>query len=211
MDILAGLRDKLRFIEWFYSVASHPFPEIKRNIESGEFGPVPVDADGCPYDDEPPFLSEWLDADEALNLVGQAALNLAQSAIREYLDGFIGVNGHEPPPGRGNWFQRYKQFFLITYRIDWDGGPVPASEIEEINLARNDSQHSGQLFGMSKRMSEDHRARFPNGLFAHELDAQVFGGIVGSRPRMYVTERGLGEAIRRIQAFCEFIERGRRV
>jgi hypothetical protein len=52
MDILAGLRSKLRFIERHYSAASETFREIKRKIRDHEdpFQPPYFDPDtaGCP-------------------------------------------------------------------------------------------------------------------------------------------------------------------
>lgn len=94
MDILAGIRDKLRFIERFYLSASGPFRDTKRKIATHEepFVPPSFDPDTA-TDFEPPFLEEWLEADESLNLVGQAALNLAQAAFRDYLNWFLKLNG----------------------------------------------------------------------------------------------------------------------
>jgi hypothetical protein len=205
MDILVGLKAKLRFIERFYQTASHPFTEVKRKIEAGEepFAPPPFDPETA-TDFEPPFL------EESLNLVGQAALCLVQSSLREYLDGFISRSGCAAPTGRGNWFRRYKQFFLETYGVDWETGPVPAHELEEINLARNDIHHTGQEFGMTRRQSEEHQTRFPEGLFIDEMDRQVFRESSHTWPgRIYVTSDNLREAIRRVESFCEFLEEHR--
>lgn len=139
MDILAGLKEKLRFIESFYKGASAPFVETKRKIEAEEspFVPRPFDPERD-TDTEPPFLVEWEDADDSINVTGQTALSLVQASLREYLDAFILLSRVKPPVGKGDWFARYKAFFLETYGIDWDAGPVPTKEIEEINLARND-------------------------------------------------------------------------
>ena len=209
MDILAGLRDKLRFIERFYGAASEPFAEQKRKIDAGEppFDPPPFDPD---FDtDEPPFLAKWEEADDALNLVGQAALSLVQSALREHLDGFIRLSRQNLPTGSGNWFERYQKFYLEVYGIDWEKSPVSPSALEEINLARNDIQHSGQEFGMEKRLSKKHHRRFPDGMFAHQIDKEMLGALNDFQPRIYVTEENLREAIRRVETFCEFIEKHR--
>jgi hypothetical protein len=213
MDILAGLKEKLRFVERFYTTASGPFLETKQKIEAEEspFEPPPFNPD-TDFDTEPPFLAEWEEADDGLNLTGQAALSLVQAAFKQYLDSYIYLTGQEPPAGRGNWFERYQQFFLKTYGIDWKGGPVEPSALEEINLARNDIQHTSQEFGMTRRMSQTHYSRFPDGLFAQDVDkamAREIAGGLGFEPRIYVTGANLFEAIRRVEDFCEFLERFR--
>ncbi len=211
MDILAGLIDKLRFIERFYEAASHPFSEVKRKIEADEepFASPPFDPETV--DSEPPFLTEWQEADESLNLVGQAALSLVQIAFREYLDAFITSSRLDAPAGQGNWFERYSQFFSETYGIDWEKGPVPPEQLEEINLARNDIQHPDDAFGMTRRQSRKHQERFPGGLFIHEIDKELHReSPYPWSARIYITSANLSEAINRVERFCEFLEANRR-
>ena len=215
MDILAGLSDKLRFIERFYESASNPFRETKRKIESGEepFTSRPFDPETVTG--EPEFLEEWIEADDSLNLVGQAALNLVQTSLREYLDAFI----FRSPPPEGleptgkNWVERRKSLFLEAYAIDWASGPVPISDLEEINLTRNDIQHTETpfgAFGLTRRQSDEHRTRFPHGLFVHEIDRQLATAAGdASMGRIYVTRENLKEAIQRVERFCEFLEEHR--
>jgi len=210
VDILAGLRDKLRFIERFYATASHPFAEAQAKIDAGEppFEPPYFDPDrDC--DVEPPFLAEWQEAGEGLNLVGQASLSLVQSAFKKYVDGFIRLSGNEIPAGRGNWFDRYKAFFLEAYGIDWESGPLAPSELEEINLARNDIQHSEEQFGMDRRQSPEHHARFPEGLFVDEMDKTLQHRLMGFQARICITAENLQEAVRRVETFCEFLDQNR--
>jgi hypothetical protein len=211
MDILGGLREKLRFIERFYNGASASFSETKRKIEGEEppFVPRPFDPDRD-SDTEPPFLTEWEDADDAISVVGQAALSLVQASLREYLDAFIELSRIKLPAGKGDWFARYKAFFLERYGIDWDAGPVLTAQIEEINLTRNDIHHTGREFGMTRRQSREHYRRFPDGIFTDEYDRRMYAGFEDPKLRIYVTAENLREAIRRVEVFCEFLEKNRR-
>jgi hypothetical protein len=59
VDVLAMLRDKLSFISRFYDAAAQPFLESIRKIEDHE---EPYIAHGEPLHDDPPFLTEWLEA-----------------------------------------------------------------------------------------------------------------------------------------------------
>jgi hypothetical protein len=175
MDILAGLRDKLRFIERHYAAASAPFRETKRKIEEGEerFAPPSFDPETA-TDFDPPFLERWQEAVESLNTEGQAALKLVQGALREYLGSFVDLYGVPLTAKGNNWFERYKKHFLAVYSIDFEKGPVPLDELEEVNLARNDTEHTGKAFGMTRYQSVEHHNRFPSGLFVDEIEKQIF-------------------------------------
>ncbi len=208
MDILAGLRDKLRFIERHYAAASGPFRETKRKINDGEepYAPPPFDPETA-VDFEPPFLEQWQEANESLNIEGQAALKLVQGALRDYLSSFVELYGTPVTASGKNWLQRYKKHFLATYGIDWEKGPVPLDDLEEVNLARNDVEHGGEPFGMTRRQSQEHALRFPSGLFVDEIEKQLFQASDSSWPRrIEVTDAGLKEAIRRVEGFCEFLD-----
>lgn len=208
MDLLAGLRDKLRFIERHYVAASTPFREIKRKIEEHEepfeWQPFDPETYNC---DEPPFSAEWSEATESLNIEGQAALKLVHSALHEYLTSFIDLN-RVPLTAKGkNWLERYKKHFLDVYGIDFKKAPVPLEDLEEVNLARNDVEHSGQPFGMTRRQSKEQALRFPDGLFVDDIDRDMARASPGTWPgRIVVTDAGLAEAIRRVETFCKFID-----
>lgn len=205
MDILAGLKEKLRFIECFYEQAAAPFRETVRKIEEQEppFVPRPFDPERD-SDLEPPFFTEWEDAVESINLLGQAALTLVQSALKEYLEAYVLWKQRSGglPVGKGSWFERYRQFFLKEYGIDWTQGPIPPDQLEEINLARNDIQHSGEEFGMGRRQTAEHQRRFPDGVFTDEANKAR----LAFQPRIHVNERSLSEAIRRVEVFCEYLD-----
>ena len=91
MDLLHGLREKLRFIEPMHQQATASFVEKKRQIENseGDFDYSGLDPDS--WDGTPPFLEDWQEAVEAINLLGQACLCLVQSALKEYLEGCVAL------------------------------------------------------------------------------------------------------------------------
>jgi len=89
-------------------------------------------------------------------------------------------------------------------------GPVPTSEIEETNVTRNDIQHTGQEFGMARRQSKEHNRRFPDGIFTHDIDREMYASWEDPQPRIYITAEDLQEGIRRVEAFCEYLDTHRR-
>ena len=209
MDLLHGLREKLRFIDWMYGQAAKSFVETKRKIENseGEFDYSGWDPES--FNGEPPFLTQWQEADEAVNLLGQASLSLVQSALKEYLGGCFYVVRCEKPQrsGKEGWFDAYQRSFKEQFGIDWAESPVQLNQIEEINLARNDAQHTGREFGMTRYQDARHQEQFPKGLFADP----TFAEMVERSPLMgpvllRVTDDGLHEAIRRVLDFCSFID-----
>jgi hypothetical protein len=106
MDLPHGLREKRRFIESMYEQATVSFVETKRKIENsqGEFNYSGWDPDS--FDGDPPFLTEWQEADEALNLQGQACVSLVQSGLKECRDGCLLVTrcGKPQRKGKASWF-----------------------------------------------------------------------------------------------------------
>jgi len=207
MDIQAGLRDKLRFIERHYAAASAPFRETKRKIDAGEdpFEPPPFDAETA-TDFRPPFLEQWQEANESLNIEGEVALQLVQGALREYLSSFLNLYGDPLTASGKNWLRLYRKHFLETHGIDWEEGPVPLDELEEVSLARNDVERCGDRFGMTRRLTKDRELSFPVSRFVDEIEKQVFQASGHSWPgRIEVTDSGLKETIRRVETLCEFL------
>jgi len=207
MEIQAGLRDKLRFIEHHYAAASAPFRETKRKIDAGEgpFEPPPFDAETA-TDFRPPFLEQWQEANESLNIEGEVALKLVRAALREHLSSFINLSGDPLTASGKNWLRLYRKHFLETHGIDWEEGPVPIDELEEVSLERNDVERCGDRFGMARRLTKDRELGLPVSRFVDEIEKQVFQVSGELWPgRIEVTDSGLKEAIRRVETLCEFL------
>jgi len=211
------LQDKLEFIGRFYDTAAEPSETDLKKIEEHE---EPYDTFGDIEDDEPPFLSQWLDDTESLNLLGKACLCLVQSAFRSYLDGFIIRSGQEEllGPNRtvnvgkaikgGNSFEKYQRTFLEFFGIDWQASPsLPL--VEEVNLARNRIEHGGTFYDLSHKQDPVYFSRFPESVFADEFEKAYFGGDDGFQEprRISVTRENLHIAIEGIKSFCDYLER----
>jgi hypothetical protein len=207
MDILGILADKLEFVRRFYKTASGPFVDVKAKIEAAE---EPFNFEGPPRE-EPPFLREWVDAVESLNILGQLCLCLVQRSFKEFLVGFVKNTGREPPREGQNWFATYRSFYLREYDIDWRGAPVDISFLEELTLARNSILHSGtghDIYRLAHAQSRDYYARFPQGLFTSEIDQSLWSGMGQNQPaRIEVTEEKLELAIRSVDEFCSYLDR----
>src|SRR6516165_6807841 len=96
MEVLWFLKERTHFIRWFYATATEPFETIIRKIEAEE-APYVLE---CPYDeidiDEPPFFSEWQEADTGLQMVGHTCISMLSEALRLYFETWeaeLGSNG----------------------------------------------------------------------------------------------------------------------
>jgi hypothetical protein len=207
MDLLANLRDKLQFIEWHYAAASAPFREIKRKIDDGEkpFERPPFDAESA-TDLRPPFLKQWQEANESLNIEGQLALRLVQNALREYLSSFINLYGDPSTANGKNWLRQYRKHLLEKHGIDWEEGPVPLDELGQVSQARNDVERRAEPFSVTQPLTKDHELGFPVSRFVDEIEKQVFQawGYSWAGP-IEVTDAALKEAIRRVETLSEFL------
>ena len=81
MDVLYFFVDRTRFIRYFYDNAAAPFRETMRKIEAGEapFGNPPYQEDG-----EPRYLSEWVEATEAVEVLGRSCLSMLSASLNLY-------------------------------------------------------------------------------------------------------------------------------
>lgn len=217
MALFEFLEDKLEFISKFYDTAAGPFETDLKKIDGHE---EPYDTFGDEEDVEPPFLSQWLADTESLNLLGKACLCLVQSAFRSYLDWFIirsgceelladnrMVNINKTIKGKNNWFEKYQAAFLKYFGIDWQASPLLAL-VEEVNLARNRIEHGGTFYDLSHKQDTVYFNRFPDSVFANELEKAGFSDEEAKEPcRISVTREGLVIAIDGIKSFCEYLER----
>lgn len=82
MDVRFFLNRRIGFIRQLYTTASAPYLERQRKIEAEEEPFVP------PYseDGEPPFLEEWLEADESLHVVAYSCVSMLAAALHLYFE-----------------------------------------------------------------------------------------------------------------------------
>lgn len=214
------LETKLAFLRTFYTQTTEPFREIKRKIERKEEPYIPVWSE-YGYD-EPPFLSEWLEADELLKLQEQLCLGLIQRTLREFLDKTVRQHPQSRPARKGNWFENYKKWFLGELNIDWDASGVNLGRIEELTLARNCVQHGGEVdhgpgvyvpdgvydaHALLKVQSKEYCDRFPNAFYADEHERALWSMLHYPQPvAIQLTPEKLNTAIEDIVPFCRYVD-----
>src|SRR4030043_347179 len=124
MDIEAFLKLRTAFIRYFYENGVEPFEEIKTAIENeGEPYVPPYSEDG-----EPPFLEEWMDAEQGVDTVGHVCISMLSSSLQLFLK---------------TWVNRIEEEHGMKFNVDFKRFPKPffASETE-IKMAIRDDDES---------------------------------------------------------------------
>lgn len=147
MDVEYILKERTKFIRYFYDNGVVGFRETLRKIEDQEEPFVP------PYseDAEPPFVAEYMDATYGIGAVGVAALSMLSDTLKVFFMTWEKLLGVEFPK---EWQARFrKEGFVAVYRDafgqiakdDWATCSVDFAVIEQVVLARNDAQHGDSL------------------------------------------------------------------
>jgi len=205
MQRLKILRDKLKFICWFFDLTTAPFIEIKRKIETSE---DPYESDNLPADDsEPPFVMDWLNADQAIKLQGQLCLSLLQRTLREYLDDTVKLCLGRAPAKGDKWFEKYKKLFLDE-GVDWGASTASISLIEELTFARNRIHHGspGDSHSLIKELDQNYKSRFPKARFQNDFEARIFAGFGPALHSIELTKEELQSAVEQLLALATFNE-----
>jgi hypothetical protein len=84
MDIEAFLKFRTAFIRYFYDKGVKPFNEIKTAIENGEEPYISYRENG-----EPPFLKEWEEAEQGVDMVGHACISMLSSSLKLFLKTWV--------------------------------------------------------------------------------------------------------------------------
>jgi hypothetical protein len=228
MDVNSYLRIRTKFIRDFYNETSFPFAERIRKIEAGEepFEPPVFDEYSVP--DEPPFFSQWLDAKESLDVLGQMCISMLSSALQLYLKECInalhrrygtealakfGIGRPEQNKAafKKGWINGYRVFFRDKLGIDWKSSPSELKLLEEIVLARNNIQHPARIDRLSAQHWVNDPKQYPRSFFADEDEMKMISADPIPeffRPlRLDISKDKLLQAIDEVEKFCEWLDR----
>lgn len=213
MDATFFLKNRTALIRTFYSTGAQGFVDLKAKIETGQ---PPFDHPPYSEDPEPPYLSEWMDAETALDILGMAALSMLSDSLKLYLntlaDRVIGFSFDNPKDAfRKGFVPAYFAALGEILATDWSDCPVDRGLIEQIVLVRNHGQHGEHLTTFSVTLHAKMLEKHPQPYFVseEELSALTAGdGSLGSflMPTIRVTAAGLQHAVDEVEALANWIE-----
>jgi hypothetical protein len=214
MDIEFFLKRRTAFIRYFFENSTRPVDEIKTAIENGDDPYIP------PYseDGEPPFLEEWMDAEQGVDTVGQVCISMLSSSLKLFLKAW--VNRLEKAHGmkfsvnfkRKGWFNGYKQIF-VKLQLPLDECPADFDVVEQVTLARNRVQHPDDLTDLNVKHSASDLKRFPKPFFASEAEIKMAihdhddSVIWWLRPSIKSARDRVLAAIDQIESLCSWLEK----
>ena len=214
MDVLFFLKERTRFIRHFYETAGEPFRESMRKIETGE---PPFDNPPYSEDGEPPYLEEWMQADEGLEVLGRTCLSMLSSSLQLYFktwESELRIRWEEGERERGfkkGFLQGYQIFFGKVLKLSWDDCPANLGLIEQITLARNRDQHPELISTMRVDHSRNDREKHRHLFIVSETEQKMYAdpeieGISWMNPPLYVSRETLFTAIEQVETLAEWLE-----
>jgi len=217
VDAAFFLRLRTRFIGRYYSTGVRPFREIQRKIDAEEspYDELPPSFD--PEYGEPAFLEEWIEADEASQVVGRSAVSLLSDALKLYfkaleqqLEFRLSADGKAIAKKEG-FLAAYRSALGEVLETDWTDRPVRFDVIEQIVLARNRAQHGEHLSILGARHDPNSLTKHRDLIFASEGELKMWvddGADPDTwlAPRLEITEESLGAAITEVEKLTDWIE-----
>jgi hypothetical protein len=210
VDVEYFLRQRTKFIRYFYDNGVVGFREILRQIEEQDEPFVP------PYseDGEPPFVDEYMDATYGIGAVGVAALSMLSDTLKVFFKTWETHLGIKFPE---DWQKRFKkEGFVAVYRDafgqiandDWKTCPVDFGVIEQVVLARNDAQHGNSLHNVQASHSPKTIEKYSPPLFVSEYEKGVPREEIGSFAGVDITisREDLWTAIEQVEMLADWIE-----
>ena len=215
MDAGYFLKRRTEFVRFFFTEGQAAFDRVLQNIEEGN---PPYDNPEYSEDPEPAFLEEWMTARTALQIVGQTSVSLLSDALKLYFHtmqsrviGFTISKEAEATVRKKGWVALYRDAFGLIFDTDWRDCPADFNIIEQVVLARNNSQHGNEL--TSHRIVLDPKTldRHPQPWFASEEEVAAWkehGGGPSSffAPELQVTRQSLFTAADHIEMLADWID-----
>lgn len=167
---------RTRFIQHLYESGGQPFRETIRKIEAEEEPYIQ------PYseDPEPAFLTEWIEADEALEVLGRTCLSMLSPSLQLYFRTWereLGVQWEEDERKRAfkkGMIGGDRYYFEKILGVSWDDCSAELSLVEQITLARNLDQHPENITTMRVRYGNKDLERYSHPFFMSETEQNMF-------------------------------------
>jgi hypothetical protein len=213
MDVLFFLEQRLSFIERHYAMAVTPFLQRKRQIEEEEPPFVP------PYseDGEPPFLEEWLEADDSIKVLGSACVSMLAASLHVYLQTLEVFLRRPVPEGmkrafkKYGWFLGYRQYFAETFGIRFESSGCNLKLLEEVVLVRNRTEHPEYISSLHSKFSRHDLKKIRNPFFIDERESTLLSDPDDEErrwlmePQIEVTEEQLRKAVGEVRKFSKWL------
>lgn len=215
MNVRYFLTERLNFIRQFYLTASTPYLDRKSKIEAGEEPFVP------PYseDGESPFMKEWIEADESLDVLTYSCISMLAAALRLYLKAWVKESGiavdqthFNKVKSKNGWLAASLDHFSQRLNIDITDTSINLQLLEEVVLARNLVEHPPTIASLRPHFSDADLKKLRRPFFVDEIEAALLANTGEGekswlmRPRLHITHAQLIEVTDEIERLAEWFE-----
>jgi hypothetical protein len=215
VDVRYFLDCRIAFIRQFYATASKPYVERKRKIEAHEMPFFP------PYseDGEPPFLDEWLEADESLHILAYSCISMLAAALHLYLESwvkqsrvFVDESLKKLVFKKCGWFSGYDAHFTKHFNIAFKTGPCDLKMLNEIILVRNRIEHPSSITDQKTQYSASDLKELRHPFFVGKTEMALLGysneeeGPRLMLPTVHITEVQLLAALAEVERFSAWFD-----
>jgi len=214
MDVLFFFKERTRFIRQFYSTAAAPFIQTMEAIEQGA---PPFDNPPYSEDGEPAYLVEWIEASEALEVLGRTCLSMLSPSLQLYFKTWerqLGVRWDEADRKKA-----FRKGFLNGYLICFEQVsaivrkecPADLDLIEHVILARNRDQHPEDITSMRVTHGRVDADTPGYHFFMSEVDRAMFNdremqNLSFLNPAVHVSREQLFTAISNAEKLADWLE-----
>jgi hypothetical protein len=223
MDVHIFFKNRIDFLRQLYHTTSAPYIERKRLIDSGE---SPYDLSSCHEDSEPPFLDEWLEADQSLRVLGQMLISALAASLQLYLKeslvniprlvGYQKIKDLRPLEDyrkkfkSEGWLTGYQAYFNKQFGIDFHKSECNLNILEGLVLARNRSQHPDTITSLDVHHAANDLKKAPNPFFVDRQEIELLGDepfpSFFYAPTITAKEVHIETAFSEVEKFCTWLE-----
>lgn len=213
LDVGYFLSTRIAFIRQLYVTATHEYVERQRKIKAEEEPFVPP----CSEDGEPPFLEEWLEADDSLQVLGRACVSMLAATLKLYFKAWehelgIPVDSSLKPEFNRSFVNGYRAYFLRHFGIRFEDGPTNIAILEEIVLARNNIQHPETIMSNHSHYSDSDLKKLPHPFLVDDREKSFLTEVGESQsswlmpPTIHVSSDKLLNLLSEIERFAGWLE-----
>lgn len=211
MDVFGFFKLRIEFVKQLHEKSCEPFERIKQQIENGV---APFEP---PYseDEEPPFLGEWIEADESIQVIGYSNLSILTSSFQLYFKTWEGELGSPAMPsfkthfGKG-WLNGYRKYFSDILGLNFEDAPVKMIRLEEIIRARNLIQHPNDISSNRVMYSKKYLEVIKQPYLCSESDRNIAEnhdlGCGGYLSGLHVTPDKFIAALSDVMSFADWLD-----
>ncbi|MCM2398734.1 hypothetical protein NBH19_21885 [Rhizobium sp. S95] len=212
MDLGYFLRQRTSLIRLFYDKARVPFEQLKRDIEEEVPPWEPPFFDPDTDSGEPPYLVEWIQAEQTRELVGLLSVSLLSDTLKLYfheLERHFGIRWQDEK-ARKNHFKQgvveaYRQIIEHVMGEEFRTCPVRFDVIEQVILARNDFAHNDNFLSFQTRHNAKTLEKHPNPFFVGREDNETASASWGNF-QLEVSREALMAAIAEVEKLADWVQ-----